>query len=181
MSKSIAARRYAEALFQLGNEKGTLEQLSEELLTVQEVFQKNEQIYTFLKHPRVNNENKKQFLEEAFQGLQADVVNAVKLLVERQRIEITPIIIDHFNQMLNDAKGIAEAKVYSVRELSDSEKDELSRSFAKRIGKKGIKIENIVDPSLLGGLKIRVGNTIYDGSVSSKLNRIERNIVSANK
>lgn len=181
MSKSIAARRYAEALFQLGGEKDTLEQLGEELQVVQAVFQENEQIYTFLKHPRVKHEQKKQFLDEAFQGLQADVINTIKLLVERHRIEITPTIVDHFNQMVNDAKGIAEAKVYSVRKLSDSEQQALSVSFARRFDKKGMKIDNIVDPTLLGGLKIRIGNTIYDGSVSSKLSRIERNIVSANK
>lgn len=181
MSKSVAARRYAEALFQLGDEKNTLEQLSEELQVVQEVFQENEQIYTFLEHPRVNHEQKKQFLEEAFQGLQADVINTIKLLVERHRTLIIPTIVDHFNQMVNDAKGIAEVKVYSVRKLSDSEQQALSAKFAKRIGKKGINIDNIVDPSLLGGLKIRIGNTIFDGSVSSKLNRIEKNIVSVNK
>lgn len=181
MSKSIAARRYAEALFQLGDEKDTLEQLSEELRVVQEVFQDNKEIYTFLKHPRVSHEKKKQFLEEAFQGLQADVINTIKLLVERHRIEITPTVVDHFNQMVNDAKGIAEAQVYSVRELSDSEQQALSITFAKRIGKKGVEIDNIVDPSLLGGLKIRIGNTVFDGSVSSKLSRIERDIVSANK
>ena len=181
MSKSIAARRYAEALFQLGGEKDILEQLGEELQIVQAVFQENEQIYTFLKHPRVKHEQKKQFLDEAFQGLQADVINTMKLLVERHRIEITPTIVDHFNQMVNDAKGIAEATVYSVRKLSDSEQQALSVSFAKRFEKKDIKIDNIVDPTLLGGLKIRIGNTIFDGSVNSKLSRIERNIVSANK
>src|SRR5690625_2737253 len=181
MSKSIAARRYAEALFQLGDEKNTLEQINEELQVVQEVFHKNEQVYTFLKHPRVNHEQKKQFVDDVFQGLQADVINTIKLLVERHRIEITPTIVDHFNQMVNDAKGIAEAKVYSVRKLSDSEQQALSVSFAKRFEKKGMKIDNIVDPTLLGGLKIRIGNTIFDGSVSSKLSRIERNIVSANK
>ena len=129
----------------------------------------------------MNHEQKKQFVEEVFQGLQADVINTIKLLVERHRIEITTAIVDHFNQMVNDAKGIADATVFSVRKLSDSEQQVLSAKFANRMGKKGINIENIVDPSLLGGLKIRIGNTIFDGSVSGKLSRIERNIVSANK
>src|SRR5690625_6943547 len=181
MSKSIAARRYAEALFQLGDEKNTLEQINEELQVVQEVFQKNEQIYTFLKHPRVNHEQKNQFVEEAFQGLQADVINTIKLLVERHRIEITPAIVDHFNQMVNDAKGIADATVYSVRKLSDSEQQVLSAKFASRIGTAGINIDTIADPSLLGALKVRIGTTIYAGALSGKLSRIERNIVSVNK
>ena len=181
MSESIAARRYAEALFQLGDEKDTLDKLVEELSVVRDVFQGNQQLYTFLKHPRVNNEKKKQFLAEAFQDLQSDVINTIKLLVERKRAEITPSIIDHFIKMVNNAKGIADAKVYSVRALSDAEKQTLKLSIAKRFNKVSVQIENIIEPSLLGGLMIKVGNTVLDGSVSGKLNRIERNIVAANK
>lgn len=181
MSEAVVAKRYAEALFLIGNEKGTLEQLAEDFRVVKEVFQKNNKMYTFLEHPRVNNAKKKQFLDEVFQSLQADVVNTMKILVERQRVEITLSIIDHFIQLFNDAKGIAEATVYSVRKLSDLEKQELETSFAKRFNKNAMKIENIVEPSLIGGIKIRMGNTIYDGSISTRLRRIERDIVTANK
>lgn len=181
MSGAIAARRYAGALFQIGTEKGTLEELKKELRIVREVFQENEQLYTFLKHPRINNAKKKQFLNEVFQGLQSNVVHTISLLVERGRIEITPSIIDHFIQMVNDAKGNAEVTVYSVRALSSSEKTELEKSFSKRFNKQNIELENEIDPSLIGGLKIRVGNTIYDGSVKGKLHRIERDIATANK
>lgn len=181
MSEAVVAKRYADALFQLGNEKQIQEQLVEEFRVVKEVFQNNKKLFTFLKHPRVNNEKKKLFLGEVFQGLSNDVVNTLKLLVERHRIGIIPSIIDHLSQMAFDAKGIAEATVYSVRELSDTEKEELASTFAKRLNKKAIKLENKVDPSIIGGIKLRMGNTIYDGTLSGKLKRIERNIVTANK
>lgn len=181
MSESITARRYAEALFQLGNEKNTLDKYVEELKLVHEVFKDNEQLYIFLKHPRVNHEKKKQLLTEVFQDLQADVINTVQLLVERGHAEITPSVIDHFLKMVNDAKGIADAKIYSVRELSDAEKQALKDSIKKRFNKADVQMESIIDTSLLGGLKIQVGNTILDGSVSGKLKRIKRNIVTANK
>lgn len=181
MSEAIAARRYAEALFQLANEKDMIDQLLEELSVVREVFSKHEQLHTFLKHPRVNSAKKKQLLDEVFQNMHKYIINILKLLVERERTEITPSIIDHYFQMVNDAKGIAEAKVFSVRKLTADEKDALSNSFAKRFNKKAIEIKNIIDPSIIGGLKILVGNTLYDGSVSGKLQRIERNIVAANK
>ncbi|GAA0436605.1 MAG: F0F1 ATP synthase subunit delta [Bacillota bacterium] len=181
MSNAVVAKRYAEALFQLGNEKATLEQLLDELRVVKKVVEDNEDLYIFLKHPRITNEKKKQFLDEVFNGLQIDVINTMKLLVERHRIELTSSIIDHFIQLVNDAKGIADATVYSVRKLADEERRELEDSFAKRFNKKKIMLTNVVDPTLIGGMKIRLGNTIYDGSVSGKLKRIERNIVTANK
>ncbi|MFC2948907.1 F0F1 ATP synthase subunit delta [Virgibacillus sediminis] len=181
MSEALVAKRYAEALFQLGNEKAALEKFVEEFRVVKEVFQTDTNLVTFLKHPRVNNEKKKQFIDEVFQGLDKDVVNTLKILVERHRVEFTPSIIDHLIQFRNDALGIAEAEVYSVRQLSDTELKELETSFAKRIGKKEVKLSNVVDPSIMGGIKLRMGNTIYDGSISGKLKRIERNIVTADK
>jgi|SRR5690625_3422960 len=181
MSEAVVAKRYADALFQLGNEKAVLDQYVEEFRTVKEVFEANTNLITFLKHPRVHNAKKKQFLDEVFQGLSADVVNTMNVLVERQRSEIMPSIIDHFIQLVNDAKGIAVATVYSVRELNEAEQKELESAFAKHFNKNALHFENKVDPSILGGVKIRLGNTIYDGTVSGKLRRIERDIVTANK
>lgn len=180
MSEAVVAKRYADALFQLGNEQGKIEQLVEEFHVLKEVFETNSKLLTFLTHPRVNNAEKKQFIDEVFHDFSSDVVHTLKILAERHRIEIVPDIIDHFIHSVNDAKGIAEATVYSVRELTGAEKQELENTFAKRFNKQAIKLDNIVDPSIVGGIKLRIGNTIYDGTISGKLKRIERNIVTAN-
>ncbi|MEN1967684.1 F0F1 ATP synthase subunit delta [Lentibacillus sp. N15] len=180
MSEAIVARRYADALFQLGNEKQITDTLVEDFLVVKEVFQENQKLVTFLKHPRVHNAKKKQFIEEVFQGMSNDVVNTLKMLVERHRIEIIPSIIDHLSLLANDAKGTAEADAYSVRALSEAELEQLAQTFAKRLNKTAIKLTNKIDPSIIGGIKIHMGNTIYDGSISGKLKRIERSILTAN-
>jgi|SRR5690625_991533 len=180
MHDAVVANRYADALFELGIEKNILDQYVEELNTVKDVFSDNEQLDTFLKHPSIKNETKKQLLEEAFTGLHVDILNTLKLLVERSRTEMVLAIIDHFIQLVNDRKGIAEAKVFSVRELSKLEQTELQATFAKRFNKSNIHLVNIVDPNLLGGMKVQVGNTIFDGTVKNKLRRIERKIVAAN-
>ncbi|NBJ68753.1 MULTISPECIES: F0F1 ATP synthase subunit delta [Clostridia] len=181
MSHETVAKRYADALFQLGQENGTLDVLAQEMKVVKKVFQDNKNLYTFLVHPRVSNAKKQQFLQDVFQQAQKEVMNTLQLLAQRHRIELLPAIVDHFIQLVNDAKGIAAATVYSVRALSEEECRQLELSFAKRFAKRAIELNNVVDPSLIGGMKIRVGNTIYDGSVSGMLKRIERNIVSANK
>ena len=180
MSETVVAKRYANALFQLAEEKSTLEAYENDLAVVKEVFNKNEQLNTFLEHPSVNNKKKQQVLEKAFNGLHVDVLNTLKLLLERGRIGIIPSVADDFSQLVNDKKGIAEAKVYSVRELSEQEQDRLKQTFAKRFNKKDIHLINIVDPEILGGIKVQVGNTIFDGSVKRKLKRMERDIITAN-
>ncbi|MFD2761004.1 F0F1 ATP synthase subunit delta [Lentibacillus juripiscarius] len=180
MSDAAVAKRYAEALFQLGNEKGTMDQLAEEFHVLKTTFDENNELVPFLKHPRVNNEQKEQFINNVFQSFSADVVNLLHLLAERHRIDIVPSVIDHFIRLVNDAKGMEEATVYSIRELSQTEKERLEKTFAKRFGKQAIKITSVVDPSVIGGIKLRIGNTIYDGSIQGKLKRIERGILTAN-
>ncbi|GIO26862.1 F0F1 ATP synthase subunit delta [Ornithinibacillus bavariensis] len=176
MSEAVVAKRYADALFQLGSGKATLSEITEELRVVNQVFHENRELNAFLIHPRVTNEKKRLFLDEVFKGVSVDVLNTLKLLVERHRIGIVSQIVDAFVALVNDASGIAQGKVYSVRKLSDAEKAELETSFAKRLNKSVVKLENIVDPSIVGGMKIRMGNTIYDGTISGKLRRIEQNM-----
>src|SRR5699024_91570 len=179
MSGQIVARRYADALFQLGDEKGSLDQLVDEFRLIKDVFQENE-LQAFLAHPRVALDKKYAFLDRVFAGFSRECVNTIKLLVKRLRIHIVTSVVDHFIQLVNDAQGIAEATVYSVRPLSDEELKQLEKPIADRFNKRRIVFENIVDPSVLGGVKIRIGNTIMDGSLGGKLKRIERRIVTAN-
>ena len=180
MSSVVVAKRYADALFRLGVEQQKLEQFVADFKVVQPVFQNDKKLAKFLTHPKIDNAKKKQLVIEAFQGLDKTVLNTLQLLVDRHRTPIIPTIIDEFISLVNDAKGMADATVYSTRNLSDDEKSQLERSFAVRLGKSAVQLNNIVDPSILGGIKIRVGNTIYDGTVKGKLNRISRSIVSAN-
>lgn len=180
MSAKVVAKRYAEALFQLGEEKSVLDQFADELQVIKKVFLNHEQLFHFLKHPRVNVDQKEQLIDKAFQGLHTDLINAIKLLVHRHRIDQLPSIVDSFIQLVHNAKGIAEATVQSVRELTSEEKELLQQNLAKRFNKDAIIISNEVNPDILGGLHIRVGNTLIDGTLSGMLKRIERRIITGN-
>lgn len=178
MSEAVVAKRYADALFQLATEKGLGEELISDLQTLKQVFQNDDKINDFVTHPRVTNEQKVQLIDASFGKLNKFVVNTLKLLVERHRTESVPAIVDEYIDLYNEANGIAEATVYSTRALTDDEQAKLVESFKKRFNKQQVTIENKIDPSLLGGMKIKVGNTIYDGSIQGKLNRMRNNIVS---
>ncbi|MRH43961.1 F0F1 ATP synthase subunit delta [Aquibacillus halophilus] len=180
MSKANVSKRYAEALFQLAQEKNKLDFLEPELLIVKEVFYNNKELNAFLKHPKVNSDKKKQLIDEAFKGFSSEVINTLKVLVDRNNEEAISSVVDHFIALVHDAKRIAEAKVYSIRELSDDEKKQLSDVFSKKLNLKTLTIDNHVDPTILGGIKLKIGNTIFDGTIKGKLERLERNIVSAN-
>lgn len=99
------------------------------------------------------------------------------LLVDRHREDIVSDMADEFLILVNEYTGIVDAKVYSVRSLTEQEQDVISKVFAHKIGKKALRIENIVDSNLLGGIKIQIGNRIFDGTVSGKLERLERRLL----
>lgn len=176
MSEAVVAKRYADALFQLANEKNHSETLMNELQIVKDLFKENEKLIEILNHPQISANDKQKIIDETFGSFDKDVVHTLKLLVTRHRIGNIVEIIDQVADVYNEASGIAVATVYSARELSNSEQEDIAVSFKKQLQKKEIKINNIIDPSVLGGLKIRVGNTIYDGTISSKLNQIKHNI-----
>jgi|SRR5699024_25161 len=177
---TVVAKRYAEALFQLANEQDIAAQLISELGTVKEVFEKDKQLIDFLSHPRINLQDKKQLIDDAFKSSHKVVLNTLKILVERHRLTEVVAIIDYYTHLYNEANGIATATVYSVRPLSDEEKTSLEQTFKAKLDKDSITFVNEIDESLVGGVRIRIGNTIYDGSISGQLNRLRNNLTSAN-
>ncbi len=177
MSKGIVAKRYALALFQLAKEQQTLDQTEAELRVVKQVFSSNKEFMTFLTSPKITVENKKQIVKDAFSTSSQAVLNTLFLLIDRHRETIVTDVVDQFIELANDERGIAEAQVFSVRPLTEAEEAGVSAVFAKNVGKSALRIQNFIDKSLIGGVKVRIGNRIYDGSVSGKLERLERNLI----
>jgi F-type H+-transporting ATPase subunit delta len=174
----MVAKRYALALFQIAKEQQLLGTVEEELRVVKEVLLYNTDLKAVLKSTKLTNEKKKEILKEAFASLNVYVLNTLMILIDRHRDDQIVEVANQFIELANEEMGIAEAKVYSIRPLSDAEREGLSSAFAAKIGKKSLKIENIVDSDLLGGIKLRIGNRIYDGSLRGKLDRLERKLLS---
>ncbi|MBU8881059.1 F0F1 ATP synthase subunit delta [Bacillus sp. FJAT-29790] len=177
MTSSTVAKRYALALFQLANEHQLLDQMEEELRVVKEVVNHNADLKAVLKSPKLPIVKKKEILKDAFASANIYVLNTLMILIERHREDQISDMVDQFISMANDERGIAEAKVYSIRPLTDDERKALSATFAAKVGKRSLHIDNIVDSNLLGGIKLRIGNRIFDGSLRGKLERLERQLL----
>lgn len=176
MSEAVVANRYADALFQLADENNNAETLITELAVVKDAFQANKKLIQILNHPKISESDKMNMIDEVFGECRKDIIHTIKLLVTRHRIENIIEIINQVTEIYNEANGIAVANVYSVRELTETERENIANSLKQQLKKKEVKLNNKIDPSVLGGLKIRVGNTIYDGTISGKLNQMRHNI-----
>jgi F-type H+-transporting ATPase subunit delta len=178
MSNSMVAKRYALALFQIAKETGALGVIEEELRVVKEVVQYNPELKNILNSSKLSIEEKKEIIKSSFATVNVNVLNTILILIDRHREDQIVDVANEFLELANDEMGIAEAKVYSTRELTDAEREAISSVFAAKVGKKSLKIENIVDSNLLGGIRLRIGNRIYDGSLRGKLDRLERKLLS---
>jgi F-type H+-transporting ATPase subunit delta len=177
MSNTLVAKRYASALFQIANEQQILSNILEDLRVIKEVFLSNKELKAVLKSSKISLQKKKEILKEAFTSVNPYVQNTLLILIDRHREDEINEVVNQFIELTNDEMGIADAEVYSTRELNETERDAISAVFAAKIGKKSLRIENIVDSELLGGIKLRIGNRIYDGSLQGKLNRLERKLL----
>jgi F-type H+-transporting ATPase subunit delta len=178
MSNTLVAKRYASALFQIANEQQILGQVEEDLRVVKEVLEYNPDLKAVLKSSKLTIDKKKEIVKNAFASVNVFVLNTVLILIDRHREDQIVEVTDQFLELANEAMGIADAEVYSARELTDAEREALSATFAAKIGKKSLRIENFVDSNLLGGIRLRIGNRIYDGSLRGKLDRLERKLLS---
>jgi F-type H+-transporting ATPase subunit delta len=130
-------------------------------------------------NPAVPAVQKRKLLDVIVQrdGIDRQVRNLVAVLIDHRRLTLLPRIVEQLEKELNTRMGFAEAQISSARELGDTEKRALESQIAKVTGKK-VRAQYGLDPSLLGGAVIRIGSTIYDGSVKGQLERIKEAISS---
>ncbi|MBS7344226.1 MAG: F0F1 ATP synthase subunit delta [Caryophanon sp.] len=176
MSQSTVAKRYAQALFETANETNLLSEVGQDLVELSKVLADTPELLTLLAAPKVSVERKKQFIGEIFAGAQPAVINTLQLLVERKRFNEVTDVVAEFERLSADAQGFAKATVFSTRPLSDEERAEISTAFAKRVNKNSLAIDNVIDESLIGGIRVQIGNDIFDSSVKGKLDRLQKTL-----
>jgi F-type H+-transporting ATPase subunit delta len=177
MSQSVAAKRYALALFELAQQNGQITSIQEELHELKKVFQDNKGLGQLLESPKLSMAKKKELLADLFKGANQLVLNTLYVLLDGKRINEVIHFVDEFNTFANDAVGVAEATVYSTLPLSNEQSQSISNAFAQKVGKQSLRIDNIIDPALIGGIRLQIGNQIYDSSVSAKLERLKRDLI----
>lgn len=176
----IVAKRYAKALFELAQENGgAAAQVEQELKLVVDTISASNELEAYLKHPGVPLQAKVELLKQVFEGRVSGLVaNTLQLLIEKGRETLVGAVYEDYVKIAGEALGQANATVTSALPLTVEEATNVKAQFEQMIGKK-VRIENIVDPSLLGGLQVRIGDRLYDGSLSGKLARLEKSLKQA--
>jgi F-type H+-transporting ATPase subunit delta len=174
---SAVAERYAAALADVAVERKNSETVKRNLAAFVEAFSSIADLRNALESPALNAEVKRKVIAEVAgkMGLDVAVRNFVYLVVDHRRTEVLPEIEQAFLSELNERLGIVDAEVTSAHELNDDEKRQLSTVLEQRTGKK-VEARFQIDGALLGGAVVRLGSTIYDGSVRDQLKRLREQL-----
>jgi F-type H+-transporting ATPase subunit delta len=162
------ARPYAEAVFKLAQQTATLDQWSEQLSAMAAIAT-HPQIVALIGDPNLSNPQRVQLFFDLMRGeAGAEVRSFVTLLAENDRLALLPEIREHFEAYKNDVQGVVDAQIDTALALDDGQLRTLVADLERRF-KRRINPQVKVDPNLIGGVKVVVGDTVIDGTVRGKL------------
>ena len=171
-------RYYAKALFEVAKEEGKENQIIDDLVVNNSIFQSEKELKNYFLNPEIKLEEKKARLKEIFgEKIQEYTYNFVFELIEREESEVLSLVIERLKVLVYKGSGTIEAEVVSAVELSDSLKNNILKKIESKSGKK-VKLDNKVDSKLLGGMKVKIGDEMVDLSVRGKLENLKQEIIS---
>ncbi|MDN5292874.1 MAG: F-type H+-transporting ATPase subunit delta [Eubacteriales bacterium] len=180
MIGNVVARRYAQAFFELAQEKNRLDEIHGELNQVWQIFKDNPEFFQFYVHPLNLPQNKKDLIEKAFAGkVSSETLNFLRLLVDKRREKFLPEIVEVFNELTNEAKNKVEAELVAATELRPDVVEEIRKRLAEATGKTVV-LRTQVDPALIGGVKVKIGDKVIDGSIATRLQKLKATILQNN-
>ena len=176
---SPVAAAYARSLLELANERGQTEQIGREVADLKQVLDDNPTFRQYLADPGIGGDERAATIDKVFAG-RADplLVNFLKVMSAKNRLRLLPEVCDAFDALLDEQLGKIEVDVTVAKKLGDSELDEVRQKVGKALGKDAV-IHQYVDESILGGLILRVGDQLIDGSVRRQLEAMRERLLTA--
>lgn len=170
---SRAAIRYAKAIIETAIANGTTDKVNEDMKSIVASVSSSVELKEFLSSPVISSEMKENALAEVFASVQPETGSLFRLLQENKRFEILGVIAQEFNGLYDDLNGVEIAKVTTAIPMTAELEAKVLEKVAS-ISDKKVTIENIVDPAIIGGFILRIGDKQYNASVASRLQDLKR-------
>jgi F-type H+-transporting ATPase subunit delta len=172
------AGRYAKALFDEALQAEMVETWLRELESVSHLFNELPELNTFFAAPQVTRSEKITFVRERFQdGISPNVQRFLQLMAENDRLLILPQVVTAYGELLNQYQNITTAQVTTAVPMPDALAEQLRHVLAERFGYSLVHLERHVDPAVLGGVVVKIGDRILDGSFEGRLQELKRQMV----
>lgn len=169
MREPTIAKNYAETLLELARKAHDLRGWGEMIDTVANAIETDRRLRMFLESPRVSGQQKNAIIAKAYEGqLPRNFVRFLQALVTHRRQMLIPVIAHEYHDLVDQVEGRVHASVTVAREADDAERSVVQTRLSKVFGKEVVPHFH-VNPSILGGVVVRVGDTVLDGSVRRRL------------
>ncbi len=170
------ARRYAAALFGMAKKRNEVDAVATNLREVADVARGSRDLMGVMHHPLLTLDKKKSILRQVFGGqIRPDVEKFLFLVVQKNRAVMLPQIVTEFNRMADEFRGEADAEAVTATPLSPEQIGALQNALLQKFGVR-VRLQTRVDPEVLGGLQVRVGDKLIDATVRTKLERLSEQL-----
>lgn len=174
MILSSTGRRYAEAAFDVAQEQNSVQGWITSLRQASQVLERPETLRYF-RDPNVPTHEKLQAIDAAFVGVSQEVRNLLRMLTVRNRLGLLPSITTEVERLDREHRGIVEAEVTVARPMTEAEQADVTRRLSASLGKQ-VNITTSVDPKIIGGILIRIGDRLIDASVAGRFERLRHEL-----
>lgn len=171
------ANRYAKTLFEISQKRNILAAVSEQAIALAKVIKMNEGFSQYLNNPVISSAEKISFFKKTLKDLDATLLTFIELVAKKKRLPNFLEILECFETIVLDASGIKKATIVSAIKLSETQIERITESLSKKINSK-LKISTKVEPDLIGGFYAKIGDEIIDITIKSKLEFIEKKLLS---
>lgn len=171
------AERYAQGLFELAKENSTVTEKKNAAATLKDALEQNPELRVFLRAVKVTGAEKKGFIEKVFgEAVDADMIRFMKLLIDKGRISYLDQIMTEYIRLANDYLGIEHGIVWSARALKEDDLARIRKALTVKTGK-NIILENKINPELIAGIKVTVGNNVTDVTMKNKIDSMKQTLL----
>jgi F-type H+-transporting ATPase subunit delta len=176
MKHMNVARRYAKALFEEAGAAAVVEKVDANVVLITDAIAGSRELARFFESPLISSEKKHAIIDRLFRERVTPVVlRLLHLMVEKKREELFPAVLQAYRALRDEQLGIIEARVTAANALSKPEQEQLRLRLEDMSGKQ-VRLQLSEQPSLIGGAVVRIGDTVYNGSVRNQLNVLRRQL-----
>lgn len=174
----LVSKTYGEALFELAVEEGKEDEFLSEIEELKKVLSENPDFSKLMNHPKILKEEKLEVLKNVFEGrISREILGFLDLVITKDRYDEIDEILDYFTEETKKLKGIGTAYVTTALELSEIQKKAVEQKLVETTSYKAMEMHYKVDEKLIGGMIIRIGDRVVDSSVQTKLEKLQRELL----
>lgn len=174
----LVSKTYGDALFKLSVEENIMDRTAKEAQAVLDAFAESEELSKLLNHPKVAREEKIKVIEDIFKGKFSDtIVGFLVIIVQKGRYNEIPEIFRYFLDQVMEYKNIGTAKVTSATALTDEQKAAVEKRLLEVTKYVEFNMDYKVDPSLIGGMVIRIGDRVVDSSIRTQIENMAKELM----